>query len=330
MHKSPSAMQFVGVGLASVLVLGACSARVTHETGTTEEQAPVTEEVASPTEGAVSAAIGSPTDDTGNLAEGEADNVTDSRVGAHKAAGVSVTPTAYGLLAYDESIPATDTESWWALYDDLESLSHSADLGFVGQVIGYVERVKVVSHSEEVPAVHRGANVYDAIVFAIDEILVGDKFGSDTVSVAVRRLILNPDGTPRYRVNESPIEILEPGITARGSLDKPTYIVYLTEDEEVYSPFYNSGYYFFNTPGGVAPMLDGERIGNAVDRPLARPVVVEDGVYRQVDHGLTLDDARAVGRVAESEISPPSDSDPPDPLGDLTPADIGPLGVADE
>lgn len=34
-------------------------------------------------------------------------------------------------------------------------------------------------------------------------------------------------------------------------------------------------------------MLDGERIEYAGDMPLDRPVVIEDGEYRQIDHWLT-------------------------------------------
>ncbi len=126
------------------------------------------------------------------------------------------------------------------------------------------------------------------------------------------------------------METVKLGIERRDRQDGPSYLVYVTEDTETYSPFYDSGYYLFNTPGGIAPMLDGERIGNAADRPLAPPVVVEDGMYRQTDHGLTLGDARAVGRVAEDENGRSSDGAVPDPLSDLVPGDVGPVGATDE
>ena len=316
MHYNWTIARSAVAGLAGILIVGACSSRISHE----QRQ-----------EGGVSAAIASHHVMTDEV---PTDEHIDSSVGnpaeiLQPAEPATSIPTE-DLMAYDQSIPLTDTEGWWVLYDDLESLSGTSTLAFVGRIIGYQERIRVVPHSIEVPAVHRGANVYDAIIFAIDEVLVGeDDPRQNAVSVAVRRLILNPDGTARFRVSESPIETVEPGIAARNMSDKPSYIVYVTEDQETYSPFYDSGYYFFNTPGGVAPMLGGERIGYALDRPLARPVVVEDGVYRQIDHGLTLDDARAVGRVVETENTPASDGDSPDPLGDLTPSEPSPVGVVD-
>jgi hypothetical protein len=226
-------------------------------------------------------------------------------------------------LAYDESIPETVVEAYWYLKDDLEELSRTSALAFIGRVTGYVERIKVLRLSADVPAEDRGFDVYDGVVFTVDELLIGDLPSGDmTVTVAVRRLFLNPDGSPRFRLSPSPIETVEPGIAARDTPDGPTYIVYVTEDKETYSPFYDSGYYHFNTPGGVAPMLDGEKIGVAADRPLARPVVTEGGVYRQTDHGLNLDDARTAARVVEQEGDAPGSG----PGDDVTPEGPGPVG----
>ena len=237
----------------------------------------------------------------------------------------------HGLAAFDESIPLTASESYWYLKDDLQSLSDTSALGFVGRITGYVESIKTLPYSDDTPAEDRGYDVYDGIVFSVDELLTGELDPSTgTVTVATRTLVLNPDATPRFRIREESMETVLLGIEGRHEQDGPSYLVYVTEDQETYSPFYNSGYYFFNTPGGVAPMLDGERIGNAADRPLARPVVVEDGVYRQIDHGLTLADARAVGRVVDSGNSPSTGGDASDPFDDLTPGDTGPVGVADE
>lgn len=225
------------------------------------------------------------------------------------------------LMAYDESIPLTSTEAYWYMKDSLEELSSTSALAFVGRVTDYVERIKVVADSEEVPAEDRGFDVFDGVVFTVDELLLGSlPPGGTTVTVAVRTLILNPDGSPRFRVSMSPIETVEPGIAARDSLEQPSYLVYVTEDLETYSPFYNSGYYHFNTPGGVAPMLASDRIGVAADRPLARPVVVEDGVYTEIEHGLTLTDARGAARATEGE----DDSSGPNPVDDLAPEGPGP------
>ena len=232
------------------------------------------------------------------------------------------------LAAFDELIPLTASDSFWYLKDDLESLSDTSAVGFVGRITGYVERIKTIPYSKDTPAEDRGYDVYDGVMFTVDELLTGEiKSGNGTVTVALRTLVLNPDATPRSRIWEDPMELIRSGIEGRYSQDRPSFLVYVTEDTEAHSPFYNSGYYFFNTPGGVAPMLDGDRIGYALDRPLARPVVAEDGVYRQIDHGLTLDDARAVGRVVENDNTPASDGDTPDPFGDLTPGEPGPVGV---
>ena len=232
------------------------------------------------------------------------------------------------LTAYDESIPLTSIEAYWYMKDSLEELSGTSALAFVGRVTGYLERIKVVPDLEEVPAEDRGADVFDGVVFTVDELLLGSlPPGETTVTVAVRTLILNLDGTPRFRTSMSPIETVEPGIAARNSPEQPSYIVYVTEDLETYSPFYNSGYYHFNTPGGVAPMLDGGRIGVAADRPLARPVVIENGVYTEIDHGLTIDDARGAARTTEGEDV----STGPSPVDDLVPegSGTGPVGSTD-
>ncbi len=208
------------------------------------------------------------------------------------------------IAVLDTSIPLTASYSYWYLKEDLKSLSDTSALGFVGRITGYVERIKTLPNSSDTPAEDRGYDVYDGIVFTVDELLTGEiPASSNIVTVAVRTLVLNPDSTIRFRIWEDPMDTIKPGIEARSRLRNPSYIVYLTEDTEERSPFYGSGYYFFNTPGGVAPMLDEERIGYAEDVPLARPVTVEDGEYRQIDHELTLDDARAVGRVVESDNS---------------------------
>lgn len=232
-------------------------------------------------------------------------------------------------MAYDESIPETVVHAYWYVKDDLEELSRTSALAFTGRVTGYVERIKILPSPAEAPAEDRGFDVYDGIVFSVDELLLGDLApDEDTVTVAVRRLFLNADGSPRYRLSPSPIETVETGIAARGSSGGPTYIVYVTEDRETYSPFYESGYYHFNTPGGVAPMLDDEKIGVAAGRPLARPVVAEGGVHRTIDHGLTLDSARTVARVLEAEAGP-GEWVPAGPFDVMDSDELGPVGTTD-
>ena len=231
------------------------------------------------------------------------------------------------LLAYDESIPMIEVEYYWYLKDDLEELSRTSALGFTGRVTGYVEGAMVLPSAAEVPADDQGYDVYDGIVFTVDELLVGSlPPNKETVTVVVRRLFLNSDRTPRFRLSSSLIETVDPGIASRNTLDGPTYIVYVTEEDETRSPFYDSGYYFFNTPGGVAPMLDGGKIGNAADRPLAPLVVVEDGGYRRTGHELTLKDARAVARALEAEAGQ-GEWVPASPFGVGDSDETGPVGV---
>lgn len=239
-------------------------------------------------------------------------------------------PPGQEPMAYDESIPETVVDAYWYMKDDLEELSRTSALVFTGRVTGYVERIKVLPSAAEVPGEDRGFDVYDGVVFSVDELLLGDLAPDEnTVTVAVRRLFLNADGSPRYRLSPSPIETVEPGITARDSSDGPTYIVFVTEDRETYSPFYESGYYHFNTPGGVAPMLDSDKIGVAAGRPLARPVVTESGVSRTIDHGLTLDSARTVTQVLEAEAGP-GEWVPVGPFDVMDPDELGPVGTTGE
>ena len=151
------------------------------------------------------------------------------------------------------------------------------------------------------PERDKGYDVYDGVVFTVNEVLSGElSQGENTVTVAIPALMVDLDYKPRFRILESPFEIVEPGIQARATADGPTYLVYVIEAEDDRSVFYKSGYFFFNTPGGVAPVLDDGKIGVGADRPLARPVVVENGTYRQIDHELELDDARAAAQTVLS------------------------------
>lgn len=214
-----------------------------------------------------------------------------------------------GFAAYDESIPETSMYIYWILHDDLKSLSRSSDIAFVGRVTDYTEEVLVV-HDDPTEEPDPTATVYDGVVFTVDEVLVGKLPAGETrITIATRVLLKNPDGTNRFRVSASPIETVRPGIFARNESDRQRYIVYALAGHKG-TPFYAAGIYFFNTPGGVAPVLANDRIGIGAAQPLAgalkeagsESAIATDGERTGtpvvgssrglVDSGLGLDDAR--------------------------------------
>ena len=263
-------------------------------------------------EGVPDAAVQQITDEDGQESDGLPDNGT--------------------LMAFDESIPLGNLELAWYMKDDLNELSQTSALAFIGRVINYKERIKLLPMSDEVPSAHRGHYVYDGVVFKVDELLLGSlQPDVDTVTVAVRTLRLKADGTPVHRLSSEPLETVREGIAKRGESDGPSYIVYVTEEQDPQSSFFDWGYYSFNTPGGVAPMMDGGQIGVAQGRPLANPIVLEDGVYREIAHGLTLADARAVGRAVD-EHRAATGGGPASPFDNddtVMPDPVGPVGAVD-
>ncbi len=196
-----------------------------------------------------------------------------------------------GFAAYDESIPETSLHPYWVAHDDLNSLSRSSDIAFVGRVTGYTEAVLVV-HDDPAEEPDPTADVYDGVVFTVDELLVGELPADETqVTIATRVLMRNKDGTTRFRVSASPIETVRPGIFARNEPDRQRYIVYALAGHKE-TPFYATGIYFFNTPGGVAPVLANDRIGTGAARPLTGT---------SDDSSLSLDDARAAAKLMSEE-----------------------------
>ena len=224
-----------------------------------------------------------------------------------------------GSAAYDESIPETSLQPYWVAHDDLKSLSRSSDIAFVGRITDYNEAVLVV-HDDPTEEPDPTATVYDGVVFIVDEVLVGKLPAGETqVTIATPVLFRNPDGTNRFRVSVSPIEIVRPGIFARDEPERQSYIVYALAGHKG-TPFHVAGVYFFNTPGGVAPILANDRIGRGADRPLAGTLeeagdegaIATDGEVTSTpavgpspglaDSGLGLDDARTAARTATLAI----------------------------
>lgn len=224
-----------------------------------------------------------------------------------------------GFAAYDKSIPETSLQPYWVAHDDLKSLSRSSDIAFVGRITDYNEAVLVV-HDDPTEEPDPTATVYDGVVFIVDEVLVGKLPAGETqVTIATPVLFRNPDGTNRFRVSVSPIEIVRPGIFARDEPERQSYIVYALAGHKG-TPFHVAGVYFFNTPGGVAPILANDRIGRGADRPLAGTLeeagnegaIATDGEVTSTpavgpspglaDSGLGLDDARTAARTATLAI----------------------------
>lgn len=226
-----------------------------------------------------------------------------------------------GFAAYDESIPETSmSASYWVAHDDLNSLSRSSDIAFVGRITDYTEAVLVVP-DDPVEEPDPTATVYDGVVFTVDELLVGElPAGKTQVTIATRVLLRNTDGTPRFRVSATPIEIVRPGIFARNEPDRQRYIVYALAGRKG-SLSYAAGVYFFNTPGGVAPVWANDRIGLGADRPLAGALkeagnegtIATEGEgtgtpavgpgSEPADSGLELDDARTAARAATLAVA---------------------------
>lgn len=224
-----------------------------------------------------------------------------------------------GFAAYDQSIPETSMHPYWVAHDDLNSLTRSSDIAFVGRITDYTEAVLVV-HDDPTEEPDPTATIYDGVVFTVDELLVGELPAGETqVTIATRVLLRNTDGTPRFRVSATPIEIVRPGIFARNETDRQRYIVYALAGHKG-TPFYATGIYFFNTPGGVAPVLANDRIGIGADRPLVG-ALEEAGIGGAIategeatgtpvvgpgseptDSGLELDDARTAARTATLAI----------------------------
>ena len=192
---------------------------------------------------------------------------------------------------------------------------------FVGRVTDYAEAILVVPPDTEDP--WGFPSVYDGVVFTVDELLAGHVTDeANRVTVVTFALIQNRDGSPRYRVSDTPVEIVRAGIENRNLPDGPQYLVYVSHHFDQDGPFYRPDLYFFNTSGGVVEVLADDSLGVGANPPLARVAVVTEGVHSTVDHGLLLDDARAAVAVVSEDVEPPEDG----PVDDLLDDDSTPGG----
>ncbi len=223
-------------------------------------------------------------------------------------------------MAYDESIPMTAYARYEWLHDDLGSLAEASDLVFVGRVTDYVERVVIVPQSAEDP--WGFPEVYDGVVFTVDELIAGTLPDGDTkVTIGTFAYSLNRDGSPRHRILDRPIGIVRTGIEQRNLLDGPRYLVYASRAHPD-SVRHRPDLFFFNTAGGVVEILDDDGLGIGEDSPFHRRWQVTDGVGSFVSQGFSLDDARVAARVNEEGPSTPGEG----PVDDLPGDGSGPVG----
>ena len=211
------------------------------------------------------------------------------RQGAHSSAGAeSELHDRSGLAVLDETIPAEDLHGdYWPKHDDLRSISCASDVAFVGRITGYTEGLLTVPADVEDPDPARVGDVFDGLVFTVDDLLLGDLDDPGEVTVVYRALSVNPDGSFRSRVTGAPFGIIQRGIEQRGNLDgtAPRYLVYALASEAD-SPFHLPGVFYFNTNGGVTQIRDDGSLAVGADRPFWR------------GHGFGLDDARGAAQAA--------------------------------
>ena len=225
-----------------------------------------------------------------------------------------------GLDTYDESIPDGDYNPYYIYHENLETLSTSSDVVFVGRVINYIQAILSVPQLETSP-IGLQTNVYDGIVFSVDELLAGNLPANTTdITVLTFALVQDAQGSPILRISDSPIELVRPGIEQRNLLNGPEYLVFAVQEEDRSSPFYRPNFYYFNTPGSIVEVLDGGFLGVGVDKPLSSPRITEDRNSQPVNSLLMTDVRDAVAVVSENKGSLPR----------TDPGSSGPLAGTDD
>ena len=222
-----------------------------------------------------------------------------------------------GLVTYDEGIPDGSHHAYYIYHDNIKSLSDASAIVFTGRVTDYIESVVTVTHPETL-SIGGLVNVYDGIVFTIDELLAGElPVDTREVTIFTYALVKDSEGTPMVRISNSPIEIIRAGIERRNLEIGPTYLVFAFQEDDKFSPFYKPNHYSFNTPGSVVEVLADGNLGIGAERPLssAKTTELEDTEPVNV---FTLTDVRASIQVTEE------DGDVPGATQDNVPGDLAP------
>ena len=192
-----------------------------------------------------------------------------------------------GLAVLDETIPPEDIHGdYWPQYDDLRSLSCASDAALVGRITGYTEGLVTIPPDPDDPDPARVSDVFDGLVFTVEDLLMGDLDGSGQMTIAFRALTVNSDGSARSRVTGAPFGVIRPGIEKRYDPDGPRYLVYALVSEED-SPLHLPGVFWFNTNGGVTQILEDGSLATGADKPFWR------------GHRFGLADAQEAAQAAE-------------------------------
>ncbi len=195
-------------------------------------------------------------------------------------------PGRTGLAILDETIPAESIHGdYWPSYEDLRSITCASDIAFIGRITGYTENLLTIPPLLD--GLRRTRDVYDGLVFTVDEWLFGDPGrGTEQVTVAFHALFINDYGESPSRVVGGPFGVIRPGIVRRSDADRPRYLVYAGAAGED-SPFNLDGVFYFKTNGGVIQVRADGRLAAGQYRPF------------WPDHGFDLHDAQLAASAAE-------------------------------
>ncbi len=229
-----------------------------------------------------------------------------------------------GLATYDESIPDGGYDAYYIYHQNLESLSQASDIIFIGRITNYLESALSVPQPET-SSIGLQIDVYDGIVFTVDEVIVGElPANTQEITILTFAMITDEQGAPMVRISDSPVEVIRSGIEQRNLPDGPTYLVYALQEDDQSSPFYRSEFYYFNTPGSVVQVMDDGLLGVGVDKPL-NSARATDGETSEPVNSLLLADVRGAVNVTQETNdlpgSQPQNEGPGGLLTDSTPGE---------
>ena len=222
-----------------------------------------------------------------------------------------------GLATYDESIPDAGYHAYYIYHQDVDALSASSDLVFIGRITDYKESVLTVAFTDMASTpLGVQSDIHDGVVFTVEELIAGElPSNTKEVTMLTHALIVDAAGDPMVRISASPIEVLRSGIEQRNLSDGPRYLVFAIQNDPT-GPYYGPNIFSFNTPGSVVRVLNDGILSVGVDMPLNSAKTTEDETAEPVN-ALTLADIRsAVNVTHENNQSPntqPQNNEPKNP-----------------
>ncbi len=216
-----------------------------------------------------------------------------------------------GLESYsDPSLLAGYPFSNESEYPEIQALSDSSDLIFVGHITGYVQDVKrfkfgvdtqsaTPDQELELERIIEGFGdpapyeIWEGVEFTVSEVLHGE-LPNDTPRVTVLRpaLVVSEDGSRQMRIFDPPMSTVQPGVFARDADERPTYVVFVKS-----SDLFGTDSYVFNTGGGAARIRSDGTLGQGMSSPFAM-TIHGDSLH---PHKLTLDDVRSAAENASQD-----------------------------